>query len=191
MRCEFCEEKIMEYLDGELDLQKKEHILRHINSCSRCSHFLTAMRAEYMMLSELPLLSPSPGFTRKVMSSIRNKRAAHAPGESVLMAAVLAFSALALHILALWNAEYLIFTLTSAARWFAGITAFIGAVFGAALWLMNFTAKLFTFSQDILVFNQRVLLDILGEYPVGIAVIALLSLVEVFLWGRLLQTKKS
>lgn len=192
MKCDFYEEKIMEYLDGELDLRKKEDILRHISGCSRCSDFLAAMRLEYTLLSELPLLSPTPDFTQKVMSSIRNKKAVdYTPKESILPSAVLAFSALALYILEFWNPEQLIFTMTGAVRWFVVIARCLGNIFDTTFWMMDFTAKLFTHSQTVLVFLERVLSDILGEYPLGVALIAALSLAEVFLWGRLLYLRKS
>jgi hypothetical protein len=54
-------------LDGHLDLIK----LRHIEMCPECRAFAHAEQQLAARLAALPLFSPSPGFTERVMVALR------------------------------------------------------------------------------------------------------------------------
>jgi hypothetical protein len=54
-------------LDGQLDLVK----LRHIEMCEECREFARAEQQLAARLAALPLFSPAPGFTERVMVALR------------------------------------------------------------------------------------------------------------------------
>lgn len=54
-------------LDGHLDLVK----LRHIEMCDECREFARAEQQLSARLAALPLFSPAPGFTERVMVAFR------------------------------------------------------------------------------------------------------------------------
>ncbi len=54
-------------LDGHLDLIK----LRHLELCKECGEFARAEQRLSARLAALPLFSPEPGFTERVMTALR------------------------------------------------------------------------------------------------------------------------
>lgn len=190
--CDFYEEMIMEYLDGELDARQKTDTEQHLTKCAHCSEFLSAMQKEYQMLSELPLLSPEQDFTQKVMASIRGKKAAvNIPKVQIILAVILAAAALVLYILELGNPADFIPAITYAAGWFVMIAKSVNSIFNTTLWMMNLTVKVFLDLQSALAFLEKICVKVLKEYPLGTVLVMTAFIVEAFLWGRLLSPRKS
>ncbi|MEO8294810.1 MAG: hypothetical protein ABI613_04775 [Gemmatimonadota bacterium] len=63
-------------LDGHLDLIK----IRHIEVCDDCRDFARAEQQLAARLAALPLFSPGPGFSERVMVAVRPAHAPRVPG---------------------------------------------------------------------------------------------------------------
>jgi len=189
--CDLYEERIMEYLDGELDARQEKDLKQHLSKCASCSEFFSAMQMEYKMLSELPLLSPEQDFTQKVVANVLGKKAAVIPQAQAILAVFLAAVALALYIPGFWDPADLVPVITNAAGWFATIAKGVGSIFNTALWVMDLTAKVFLDLQSALYFLEKICVEVLKEYPLSTALVMVSFIVEAFLWGRLLSPRKS
>lgn len=63
-------EALQGYLDGSLEGGEAERVRAHASECARCRSELEAWQTLFHRLGELRDLSPSPGFSERVMSSL-------------------------------------------------------------------------------------------------------------------------
>lgn len=78
MNCEEIEEKLSDYIEGRLDASYARAVQDHVFSCTRCQAEAQVLAHTRRAVSSLPSVEPPPGFSRKVMTRIREE--AERPG---------------------------------------------------------------------------------------------------------------
>ncbi|AYO31678.1 hypothetical protein D2962_14695 [Biomaibacter acetigenes] len=186
MGCDFYEERIMEYLDGALDARGKRDLEQHLSKCVHCSEFLEAMQRQYVMLSDLPLLSPGQNFTQKVMTKIYNEKAErNIPIVMAIPALLLAILAVTI-LLAPYNPADIIPAFIGAVGWFVMVVKSVSGILNTALWMAGFTVKVIMDLQSALTFPARILAEIWRQYPMSAVLVIGVFIVGFSLWVRLL-----
>lgn len=189
MKCDFYEERIMEYLDGELNPQAKLDLEEHLKNCAHCTKFLLDIQKQYLMLSEMPLLSPTQGFTRKVMAEIRREKiAGRIPWIAFIPAVILV--AEIIYMLEPRRLENLIPAFTGAVSWLVMVVKSVDGMLGILLWMANFAAGLFVDLQSILVFPAEIMADIIEKNPWRAVTTLAVFIAEILFWVRLLAPRK-
>lgn len=74
MGCEEAREKLLEYREGQLDLEGRMHFEAHLLVCEGCFEELQALDALLSAVAALPVPDPSPGFVRRVHTRIREEK---------------------------------------------------------------------------------------------------------------------
>jgi predicted anti-sigma-YlaC factor YlaD len=69
------EELISRYIDGELSGEEQEVLKGHLEGCPGCREELQALEEVVAIFSGIPLLSPRPGFTERVMARLAQREA--------------------------------------------------------------------------------------------------------------------
>jgi WD40 repeat protein len=69
MTCEWVEEQLSAYHDGELDAAASEHVRAHLATCARCSAVLADYARFDQALAHLPRYAPAPELRDRVFSS--------------------------------------------------------------------------------------------------------------------------
>jgi len=87
-------ERLQALLDGVLSPEGRRHVEEHVVGCARCAAELSAWRALFEELEDLPVLAPSTGFAERVLEGVelqepiplaarvRSALAAFVPGHS-------------------------------------------------------------------------------------------------------------
>jgi hypothetical protein len=73
MDCKEAREKLLEYLEGELDLDDKMHLEVHLFTCAACLDEIRAMEALRSAVASLPVPDPSPGFAGRLHARIEEE----------------------------------------------------------------------------------------------------------------------
>lgn len=63
-------ERLQALLDGVLSPEGRRHVEEHVLGCARCAAELSAWRALYEELEDLPALAPSTGFAERVLAGV-------------------------------------------------------------------------------------------------------------------------
>lgn len=74
MECEEARERLLEYREGQLDLEGRMHLEAHLLVCEGCFEELQALEALLSAVAALPVPDPSPGFVRRVRARIREEK---------------------------------------------------------------------------------------------------------------------
>ena len=79
MKCQLVDKFILDYCDNTLSPDLTREIDEHLKECTMCSHAVSLLKAENLVLYNLEKFEPSADFTDKVMQSIRSDMTAHQP----------------------------------------------------------------------------------------------------------------
>jgi anti-sigma factor RsiW len=71
MRCQHVQDKLQEYLDGQLPPSEARTVEAHLAECAACQGDLALLRQVDDALATLPLLEESANFTARVMARVR------------------------------------------------------------------------------------------------------------------------
>ena len=74
MGCDGFEQRIVEYLDGEITSEEENTLKDHLQICDNCREFYKDIKIYFELFISLPLLSPERDFTNKVMNQIQSQR---------------------------------------------------------------------------------------------------------------------
>ncbi len=69
-KCQEFQNDIQDYLDGKLPPETAAEIEAHLNSCSNCQKEYRSWKDLFQALNSIPVESPSPDFTARVMEQI-------------------------------------------------------------------------------------------------------------------------
>jgi anti-sigma factor RsiW len=87
MNCSELENRIDDYLDGELDPSAAAAVETHVKGCERCATAMSRARLLGRALADYPVAPPADGFSERVVAGAR-KRRSMLPGRIVAIAFV-------------------------------------------------------------------------------------------------------
>lgn len=79
MECNEAREKLLEYREGQLDLEGRMHLEAHLLVCEGCLRELQALEALMATIVALPVPDPSPGFIRRLQARIEEEKRGRLP----------------------------------------------------------------------------------------------------------------
>lgn len=79
MKCHQVQERLSEYLDGELDAEQARAVQAHLPGCAACARELAGLRAVVQELHSLPPAQVPGGLCSAVMEQLRSQPRAAAP----------------------------------------------------------------------------------------------------------------
>lgn len=75
MRCDQVQERLSEYLENRLDAENHTSVHDHLSSCPHCQAEAQTLAQTHQAVADLPVVEPPPGFSQRVMASIREEAA--------------------------------------------------------------------------------------------------------------------
>ena len=81
MECREARQILLEYHEGQLDLEGQMRIEAHLLTCSGCREELRAVRSLVAAIVDLPVPDPSPGFALRLSAQLREERQTRSPSE--------------------------------------------------------------------------------------------------------------
>jgi hypothetical protein len=75
MRCDQVQERLSEYLENRLDAENHTSVHDHLSSCPHCQAEAQGLAQTLQAVADLPIVEPPPGFSQRVMASIREEAA--------------------------------------------------------------------------------------------------------------------
>ena len=77
MECQEARENLLEYREGQLDLEGRMHLEAHLLICAGCREECRALDALLSAIAALPLPDPSPGFAGRLRARIEGDKRRH------------------------------------------------------------------------------------------------------------------
>jgi len=75
MECDNIKENLVGYLDGKLDKNTSEEILKHLSICTECSKELEQLKRSWELLGEYEPISVPQDFSRKILARAETESA--------------------------------------------------------------------------------------------------------------------
>jgi hypothetical protein len=67
MDCSKIEQWLSEYMEASLPAEEREHVRKHLETCSNCSALLTEMRSVFSLCRGYPALDMDPDFIERIL----------------------------------------------------------------------------------------------------------------------------
>ncbi len=74
MECAEAKERLLDYREGQLDLEGRMHLEAHLLICGRCLEEFQALDDLLSAVAALPVPEPSPGFARRLHARIAQEK---------------------------------------------------------------------------------------------------------------------
>jgi len=102
MNCGHTEKKLVAYLDGKLTIAERREFEGHLDICAVCREQAEGFRSVSDVLSELPVLAPSPAFDNRVRARVQQESRRAGFWGWIIPSPRMAFAATALLVASIW-----------------------------------------------------------------------------------------